>query len=289
MDTAIPSKRHDDPSDDTHVSLHRELRPSIFSTEPEHVPEPTSEHFRTDADALPAGASFSPHHHDHDQLAWMTVGATTVTVAGTQWHLRGHHLAWIPAGFLHGMDFPEGGQLLSLYADARLRPDGKRWDRPHLITADPLVLALLQHLQTQPRSIGRRRRTLALLHDLLQSSDPHSDAVTMPLDPRSRRVADGVIADPADARELTDWARELGVSARTLARGFDAIGTSFRQWRVQVRLHAAAGHLERGDSVASAAADVGYTSTSAFVQAFRQRFGRTPGAYARAARHAREE
>ena len=50
------------------------------------------------------------------------------------------------------------------------------------------------------------------------------------------------------------------------------------EWRQGARLMAAAASLLQGDSVTSAALDAGYASTSAFITAFRSRFGQTPGA-----------
>lgn len=205
----------------------------------------------------------------------------TVSVAGSVWHLRREHYVWIPAGYLHEMSFTDDGELLSVYADVRLRPRGTRWDHPHVLRTDPVAEALLWHLQTAPRSLERRRLCMELLHDVLQGADIHHDALGLPRDPRAREVANALLHDPTDTRELRDWAGKLGVSERTLSRGFRANGLSFREWRAQARLHAAASLLERGGSVGAVAESVGYANTSAFIAAFASRFGRTPGAYSR--------
>lgn len=95
-------------------------------------------------------------------------------------------------------------------------------------------------------------------------------------DPVAHVVA-ALTADPSLGHELTEWAARLHVSPRTLARGFRrTFGLTWTQWRTQHRLHAARVLLE-SHSVTQVAHQVGYTSTSAFVQAFRREFDTTPG------------
>ena len=56
---------------------------------------------------------------------------------------------------------------------------------------------------------------------------------------------------------------------------------SFARWRQRLRLLGAVERLGRGGSVTDAALDVGYSSVSAFVSAFGQEFGVTPGRFAK--------
>ncbi|MGI5176519.1 helix-turn-helix transcriptional regulator [Dactylosporangium sp. CA-152071] len=59
----------------------------------------------------------------------------------------------------------------------------------------------------------------------------------------------------------------------------DGTGMSFGRWRTNVRLRAALSLLATGTPVAVVARRVGYRSPSAFIAAFRQAFGVSPGAY----------
>ncbi|ANJ27123.1 helix-turn-helix domain-containing protein [Agromyces aureus] len=71
------------------------------------------------------------------------------------------------------------------------------------------------------------------------------------------------------------------MNEKTIARAFIAgTGIPFRQWRVQARMHAAAGLLAAGDSVQEVAAQVGYRSVSSFIAAFKERYDVTPARYA---------
>jgi len=246
-----------------------------------NVAEATSDNFTAARSLVDAGTRFDAHEHHEDQLAWMSDGSMELRAAGDRWRLRREHLAWIPAGLRHEMTFDGPGELISLYTDPALRPAGEQWDRPRMMRADDLAGALLLHLADASPGAARRIRCRELLTDLIGSSPVHHDVVELPRDSRARAVAATLLENPADARELREWADGLGVSAKTIARAFVAdTGSSFREWRIRARLHAAAGLLASGHPVQRVAGDVGYESASGFIVAFKTRFGETPARYA---------
>ena len=101
-----------------------------------------------------------------------------------------------------------------------------------------------------------------------------------PTDSRLRALCRLLEADPADGRTLSELGREVGAAERTLSRLFrEQTGISFPQWRGQLRLHHALALLVTGRPVTRVAADCGYRSPSAFIEAFRAAFGTTPGRY----------
>ena len=236
--------------------------------------------FAVSRDLLRAGSRFEMHSHQEDQVAWLASGSVDLEVHGERWHLRSEHLMWIPAGTMHEMVFPEPAEVVSLYVDPLLRPAGE-WATARTLASDPLVGALLLHLTEGVPTPRRRARCRQLITEILGELAVVRDVVALPRDPRARLVAASLLDDPADDRELESWAAELGVSTRTLARAFvRGTGSTFRDWRVRARLHAATRHLAEGVAVQDAAARVGYTSVSSFIAAFRRRFGVTPARYA---------
>lgn len=95
-----------------------------------------------------------------------------------------------------------------------------------------------------------------------------------------RAVAALLRADPSDGRTLARLGAAVGASELTLSRLFrQETGMSFPQWRTQLRLHHALVLLAGGSSVTSTALACGYQNPSAFIEAFRQAFGSTPGQY----------
>jgi len=102
----------------------------------------------------------------------------------------------------------------------------------------------------------------------------------LPRDPRLKAVTDSLIAEPGDNRDLTQWGKRAGASARTLARLFRReTGMTFAGWRRRLRLLAAVSRLGGGESVTTVAYDLGYHSPSAFVAMFRRSLGTSPGRY----------
>lgn len=82
---------------------------------------------------------------------------------------------------------------------------------------------------------------------------------------------------------VTDAARAVAVSERTLARKFNmAIGQTPLAYLQTLRLEAARTLLEAGDlTVDSVASQVGYVDASSFSRLFKQELGVSPGAYRR--------
>jgi transcriptional regulator GlxA family with amidase domain len=105
----------------------------------------------------------------------------------------------------------------------------------------------------------------------------------MPSDPRARRVAELVLAEPAGVRDLADLSCAAGASARTITRLFPAeTELTFKEWRQRARILASVEVLDSGRvPVSEAAARLGFSSAAAFGHAFRQVLGITPGEFIR--------
>jgi transcriptional regulator GlxA family with amidase domain len=110
---------------------------------------------------------------------------------------------------------------------------------------------------------------------LLTETD-HADSLV-------ERAQDWLQKHMAGAISMSDLARELAVSDRTLSRRFiAAVGQSPLAYLQAVRLSAARALLEAADmSVQAVATQVGYSDASSFSRLFRQGVGLSPGAYRR--------
>jgi AraC-like DNA-binding protein len=103
--------------------------------------------------------------------------------------------------------------------------------------------------------------------------------LTMPSSAALRAVAEHCTGDARDEGAGV-VARRFGFSVRTLERRFAAeTGMTFGQWRRHARLLEALRLLAAGRAVKTVARDAGYRSASAFVAAFSDTFGTTPGRY----------
>jgi AraC-like DNA-binding protein/quercetin dioxygenase-like cupin family protein len=224
------------------------------------------------------GQRFGEHHHDTHQLVWSPVGVLTADVGDHAWVLPPTLALWIPSQVPHAISATRPVQMLSVYVVPEHCP--VRWSEPTVIAVGPLLRELVTHLAAPGLEPGAKARAEAVMFDLLSPVGVMTIELPMPSDSRARRVAEGLLAGPSDQRALEEWGREVGASARTLARLFSAeTGMSFGRWRTRARLRAGLEHMAANRPLAAVAHHVGYTTPSSFIAAFRQETGRTPGAY----------
>jgi AraC-like DNA-binding protein len=224
---------------------------------------------------LAADGGFDRHDHPHHQLAHAASGTLVMVVDATAWVLPPSRALWVPAGIRHSVATDGATRMRSIYfAPERCPLD---WDRPTVVDASGLLGELVARLADPQLEGGERDRAEAVLWDLMAPAPAAALSLRMPADERARRVADGILADVTDGRTLAAWGREVGASARTLARLFAAeTGLTFARWRTHARLAAALRLLAAGESVGAVAHRVGYGTPSAFVAAFRRGLGTTP-------------
>jgi AraC-like DNA-binding protein len=148
-----------------------------------------------------------------------------------------------------------------------------------------ILRAMAVGVDYAPESAGAR--VMAVILDELRALKPEPLHLPHPRDPRLKKIAKALLADPADGRALADWAKGAGASERTLARLFvKQTGMTFGAWRERLRLTTAVARLAEGEPVTSVAYDLGYQSPSAFIAMFRRSLGDTPGRYLKKAQSA---
>lgn len=222
------------------------------------------------------GDTFDRHVHADHQLAWAASGVLIVDAQAGTWVLPPSRALWIPAAVPHRVVASGRSRMRALY----LRPDRCpiTWTQPQPVAAGRLLAELVHHLADGDLAPDRRARAEAVLTDLLEPVTSTTIDAPQPGDGPARKVADTLLANPADQRNLAEWGHDVGASARTLARAFQAdTGLTFGRWRTAARLRAALPHLAAGEPVATVARHVGYETPSAFVAAFRRETGLTPG------------
>ena len=227
---------------------------------------------------LPHGTSFPQHRHGVHQLSFAGTSAIALGVADRTWVLpRGRGL-WVPAGMSHSVEPIGAAEMITLWFEPARCP--VRWDRPTVIDADDLLLALVDRLLDESLTTAERTRSERVLFDVLRPVPVDRLDLALPSDDRARRVAEAVLVDPGDARTLAAWGRAVGASERTLMRAFRAeTGVGFQEWRTRARMAAALRLLLTDTPVSAIAPAVGYATTSAFSAAFRRTMGAPPSAF----------
>lgn len=218
--------------------------------------------------------------HEEHELIFSESGVLTVEADGRLWVTPLGLGIWIPAGMTHHVTAEPGTVSHVTY----FSPDRVTvpWTGPTGIAVTALLRELLLTNKSATLDDPVRMRVQQLTVDLLAPVRSASLDVHLPSHPALRTVADEILRNPADNGTSEDWGRKLGVSGRTVNRGFEReTGSSLTQWRITVRMRRALIDIAAGRSVVSVARDVGYTNSSTFIQLFRQTTGHTPAAYFR--------
>ena len=224
------------------------------------------------------------HSHDWGQLVYGSEGVMTVQTEEGTWVVPSQRAVWIPGGIGHSVAMSGWVSMRTLYLAPRLV--GALPRRCCVISVPPLLRELILHTVAQGalrRDVPEHRRLVDFLLDQLCALPAVPLELPMPRDARALRVARRLRERPADTAPLEQFARAAGASRRTLERLFrKETGMSFGRWRQQARMLEAMRCLARGEPVTSTALEVGYESPSAFIAAFSQLLGTTPGRYYRA-------
>ncbi len=217
------------------------------------------------------------HRHEQHQLAWVSQGTATVVAAGGPWIATSARAIWIPSNHPHDIHVGANSELICLYVWPQRCPLG--WIDPTELTVGPLVRELLLELSSDAPGVPVSSACATVLFEQLGRHDPPTrPTLPMPTDDRAADVARAILADPASPRTLEDWAKAVAASPSTLQRAFvTETSLTFGEWRARARLDAALPLLANGVSAEQAAARVGYSSRSGFVDAYRRHFGHSFG------------
>lgn len=229
-------------------------------------------------------ANYSPgwviatHRHDWHQLLYATTGSMTVTCARVVWMVPPGRAVWIPAGIEHTMRMWGTVAMRSMY----FRPEaGAGTTDCQVVSVSPLLRELILR-SVELAGLDSREKAeqdlASLIRHEVERAGEGSLQLPLPEDGRAREAAEAVLREPSRKWFANEIARQVGLSERTLERKFAAgTGMSFGVWRQKARLLASLRVLTETRSVTEAALESGYTSVSAYIAAFRQTFGHTPG------------
>ena len=215
-------------------------------------------------ESLPNRTLTYRHSHPWVQLSYAIAGVLEVHTDAGRFVAPPQRAVWVPAGLPHRVFSAPRTEMRSLYIDCA----AVAWAPPgcRVLRVSPLLRELVQ-----------------VLLDQLRAAPEVDLMLPLPQDERLQALCRRLQERPERQETLAHWSARLGVSEKTLSRLFQReTGLSFRAWRQRLRLLAALTPLERGERVTDVALACGYDSISAFIAAFRQQFGCTPGEFFRA-------
>ncbi|WMJ68955.1 helix-turn-helix transcriptional regulator [Stenotrophomonas sp. 24(2023)] len=226
--------------------------------------------------------AFGQHMHQHarGQLFGSLRGLLSVGTETERWVVPAIHAVWLPPHHRHWARSHgpfHGWSAFIAEAACRDLPA-----RPCLLAVSGLLREAVLRAGTWPLALPRKAQAhlVEVILDEIRASPAQSLGLPLPAERRLLRVAQALIDDPGDGRELGHWARWAALSPRTLSRRFvSETGFTFTAWRQRARLLRSLELLAAGRPVTAIALDLGYASAPSFITAFRQALGQTPAAY----------
>ena len=217
-----------------------------------------------------------------DQLAYAARGVMSVSTEHGSWIVPPHRAVWVPSRVQHSVSMT--GRVVVRTLFFRERMTQRRMPRECCaVNVSPLLRELIleaTRIGLLRRDDTKQARLARVLVDQLETLSVVPLQLPMPDDPRGRRAAEVILAAPGHPRTMSRACRTAGATRRTLERIFIAETTlTLGRWRQRARLIAALRRLAQGSSVTEVALDVGYSTPSAFIAAFRRELGTTPKRY----------
>ncbi|MYM83329.1 helix-turn-helix domain-containing protein [Duganella sp. FT50W] len=229
------------------------------------------------------------HRHRKSQLMYAVKGMLYCTTGEKVWSVPSGCAIWIPGWQYHGVFASGETKCHSIY----LEP-GKNVALPgHCCTVS--VCALLGELikractqQRAPDGDGPESRVLGVLLDEIARAPVEDLQLPMPKDSRLMKLVLILLNAPSQRDGTEAWAKAAALSKRSLSRLFlEETGMTLRQWRHRLHALIAVGLLSNGQSVQTAAFELGYANSSSFIKMFRGVLGYPPARFV--AKSRREE
>ena len=165
------------------------------------------------------GVRLHTHMHREAQLVFAAKGTMQVTTPKGRWLVPPDRAVWVPPRLEHSIDVLADIEMRTLYFDSAWLAREQRSDSlevEFVVRVSRLlhetILALFDG-GTDPDRTGLLTR-LAVLE--LHHAEDSTTFIPLPHEPRCRRAADIVLADPTASHEIEAVARAVGTSARTL-------------------------------------------------------------------------
>jgi AraC-like DNA-binding protein/quercetin dioxygenase-like cupin family protein len=227
------------------------------------------------------GYVLHPHIHASHQLLFAATGAMTVTGDRTSWMIPPGRAVLIPAGVQHAIRMWGDVAMRSLYFPTGAPAPVFDGATCRVISVTPLLRELILRvagMAALDSRVAAESHLMSVLMDEVGSARVEPLLLPLPSDDRAMKVVASVLKDPAGRATADALARRCGLSTRTLERVFRAeTGMRFGMWRQKAKLLESVRVLVEGGSVTDASLESGYSSVSAYIAAFKQTFGCTPG------------
>ena len=223
------------------------------------------------------------HRHPWGCLEYSAHGVLHMEIAGSRFMSPPQFAIWVPPHTEHSFYSPQP----ITYRAVCLVPElcEALPQQGCTLAISDILKAILKDFAVRDVQIpdgAADQRLAEVVLDQLQQAPVHDCYLPYASSPALLGVLEALQAAPGDNRPLADWAGQIHVSERTLARQFvRELGMSFGEWRQRLRFLASIEALDSARSVQEVAFDMGYSSASAFIAMFQRQAVCTPEQYRR--------
>ncbi|QJW36772.1 helix-turn-helix domain-containing protein [Cellulosimicrobium protaetiae] len=208
------------------------------------------------------------HEHDEPHLVHVVAGTAKLVVDGAALTLRAHENLWLAPHVPHSMRLPGESMALGPVLSPGVEPPS----RVHRLGVVPAITSVLTAVMcASPATPEQVVPFRAALEDVLRGLAGDYFALTLPVHPVARAVAEDARRGAATLDELADRRR---ASARHVQRLFvEETGLAFGRWRTRAHLNLAVARLRGGSHLDAAARAAGYASRAGLLRALSRETG----------------
>lgn len=219
------------------------------------------------------------HAHDRGHIVYPSTGVLSMVTEDGSWVAPPNRAVWIPADFVHQHRAHGSTDMRIAFMSESMAELLSR--RPAVFALAPVAReAVVALTEPSSRSFEARDRLRRLIIDEFSAAPEQPLHLPESHDDHLLAATHLVGRDLEEPMTLADLGRRIGSSERTLSRLFhQETGMSYRQWRIQLRVHRSLIMLIEGMSVVDTAVACGWSNPSGFIEAFVSLVGMTPGKY----------
>ncbi|WP_299494293.1 helix-turn-helix transcriptional regulator [uncultured Shewanella sp.] len=249
------------------------IYPTKFSLDPISDIFFSYEHFLPDA--------ITPmHSHQWGQLQIVHTGVIEIYTQEKQFVAPSQYGIWVPDHIAHESYMRKQMQYYSINIMPHVM------DMPNhvcLLELSPILLSIMDNLHLRKivtATSAIDKRLVQVLLDQLSQASCTSAFLPTTDDRLLSPILMTLEHQPHDLTSLSQWAKKIHTTERTLARHFqDKLGLSFTEWRQRRKFIEAIYLLKKGLSIKDIALTLGYSQTTPFIILFKQYAGCTPKQY----------
>lgn len=230
---------------------------------------------------IAGGTETMTHQHEWGQVHLIKQGVLEMEVNGRKMVSPAGFAIWTPAQIPHRAFNRQDIEYCAINID--ISHSHRLPNQACMIALPPLVLAIIDDLVARKVDKIETHQDTCLVDVLLErlaSAHKVDDFLPTTQDSLLQPILAELEANPANNCPLSEWAKRVFTTERTLHRRFQKhLRMSFNEWRQRLKVVTALQLLKQPDSISQVAYQLGYSEASAFIKMFRKHTGLTPAVY----------